>query len=79
MSTCTLPDAVETKPSVLCPPVEAPKAWMDRARQRVADFKRYQELGLIAKHGDFFPSVHYPPIKYTRASSRKSVQNFRCR
>jgi oxygen-independent coproporphyrinogen III oxidase len=29
---------------------------------RVRDFERFRELGLIAKSGDFFPSVHYPPI-----------------
>lgn len=30
---------------------------------RLADFERLQELGLINRHGDFFPcGVHYPPI-----------------
>ena len=47
MSTCTAPDSVETKPSVLCPPVEAPQAWMDKANERVAAYKRYQELGCV--------------------------------
>lgn len=35
---------------------------IEAARCRVADFRRLQEAGLIARHGDFFPSVHYPPI-----------------
>ena len=35
---------------------------LERARQKVADFHRYQELGLVCKGGDFYPSVHYPPI-----------------
>jgi oxygen-independent coproporphyrinogen III oxidase len=33
-----------------------------KALGRVEDFKRLQEAGLICKDGDFFPSVHYPPI-----------------
>ncbi|AKG22937.1 coproporphyrinogen-III oxidase family protein [Calothrix sp. 336/3] len=36
--------------------------FMERARSRVADFQRLQAAGLICKDGDFFPSVHYPPI-----------------
>lgn len=32
------------------------------ARERVKDFKRFQKEGLICKDGQFFPSVHYPPI-----------------
>lgn len=35
---------------------------MEKARSRVADFKQLQKAGLICKDGDFFPSVHYPPI-----------------
>jgi oxygen-independent coproporphyrinogen-3 oxidase len=35
----------------------------DKAKGRVEDFKRFQEAGMIPKHGDFFASgVHYPPI-----------------
>ncbi len=34
----------------------------EAARGRVADFRRLQKAGLIPGHGDFFPSVHYPPI-----------------
>src|SRR5260370_35377677 len=37
-------------------------ALMDRALSRVADFNRLREEGLICRSGDFFPSVHYPPI-----------------
>ena len=33
-----------------------------RAKARIGDMKRLQELGLIPKDGDFVPSVHYPPI-----------------
>ena len=35
---------------------------MDRALARVADFNRFRDEGLICRDGDFFPSVHYPPI-----------------
>lgn len=33
-----------------------------KARGRIEDLKRLQAAGLICKSGDFFPSVHYPPI-----------------
>jgi oxygen-independent coproporphyrinogen III oxidase len=35
---------------------------LERAKERVSDLHRLQEQGLICKSGDFFPSVHYPPI-----------------
>ncbi|MFO1430426.1 MAG: coproporphyrinogen-III oxidase family protein [Candidatus Competibacteraceae bacterium] len=35
---------------------------IERAQERLADLKRLQATGLISKNGDFFPSVHYPPI-----------------
>jgi oxygen-independent coproporphyrinogen-3 oxidase len=35
---------------------------IQKAEKRVEDLHRLQELGLICKSGDFFPSVHYPPI-----------------
>jgi len=35
---------------------------IDKARGRLADLHELQELGLICKSGEFFPSVHYPPI-----------------
>ncbi len=37
-------------------------AMVERALARVADYRRLQEAGLICRSGDFFPSVHYPPI-----------------
>lgn len=37
-------------------------ALLEIARGRVAHFRALQEAGLIVGHGDFFPSVHYPPI-----------------
>jgi oxygen-independent coproporphyrinogen-3 oxidase len=36
--------------------------FIQRALERVADFNRFREEGLICRNGDFFPSVHYPPI-----------------
>jgi len=35
---------------------------LEIARQRVDDLRRLQAAGLICKSGDFYPSVHYPPI-----------------
>jgi oxygen-independent coproporphyrinogen-3 oxidase len=35
---------------------------MTKARERLGDLKRLQEAGLICRQGDFYPSVHYPPI-----------------
>ncbi len=32
------------------------------ARGILADYDRLRQAGLIPEHGDFFPSVHYPPI-----------------
>lgn len=32
------------------------------ANSRIEDFRRLRELGLICLNGEFFPSVHYPPI-----------------
>lgn len=32
------------------------------ARARIDDMHRLQAAGLVCKSGDFFPSVHYPPI-----------------
>ncbi|QIK37256.1 coproporphyrinogen III oxidase family protein [Caldichromatium japonicum] len=34
----------------------------EHLEQRVQEFRRLRELGMIAQSGDFFPSVHYPPI-----------------
>lgn len=33
-----------------------------QAQTRIEDLKRLQQAGLICKSGEFFPSVHYPPI-----------------
>nr|VFJ58475.1 MAG: oxygen-independent coproporphyrinogen-3 oxidase [Candidatus Kentron sp. FM]VFJ66662.1 MAG: oxygen-independent coproporphyrinogen-3 oxidase [Candidatus Kentron sp. FM]VFK11703.1 MAG: oxygen-independent coproporphyrinogen-3 oxidase [Candidatus Kentron sp. FM] len=41
---------------------ERKKQIIERAEGRVADFKRMRKAGLHCKHGDFYPSVHYPPI-----------------
>jgi len=35
---------------------------ISRAKSRVEDFNRLCQLGILPKDGDFFPSVHYPPI-----------------
>ncbi|MBR8831581.1 MAG: hypothetical protein N5P05_003067 [Chroococcopsis gigantea SAG 12.99] len=35
---------------------------IQKARGRVEDFYRLRSAGLLCKSGDFFPSVHYPPI-----------------
>lgn len=35
---------------------------IQRARTRLQDYHALKDLGLICKSGDFFPSVHYPPI-----------------
>ncbi len=35
---------------------------IERARSRISDFKHLRSLGLLQKDGDFYPSVHYPPI-----------------
>ena len=51
------------------PPPPLPKiAPLDRtelikkAKTRVEDFHRMRDAGLVNKAGDFYPSVHYPPI-----------------
>lgn len=35
---------------------------ISKARARITDLKRLQDAGLICESGEFFPSVHYPPI-----------------
>jgi len=37
-------------------------ALIEQAKERVADFHRMRDAGLVNKKGDFYPSVHYPPI-----------------
>lgn len=45
------------------PSINKVRELTDNAKGRVEDFKRFQEAGMIPKHGDFFASgVHYPPI-----------------
>ena len=38
------------------------QALIEAAKERINDFKRVRDLGLLQKDGDFYPSVHYPPI-----------------
>ena len=38
------------------------KDLIEKASQRIQDFRRLRDAGLIQKNGDFYPSVHYPPI-----------------
>jgi oxygen-independent coproporphyrinogen-3 oxidase len=35
---------------------------ISRATSRVDDLERLRKLGVVCRKGDFFPSVHYPPI-----------------
>jgi len=35
---------------------------LDAARPRLEDYRRLKKAGLVPMDGDFFPSVHYPPI-----------------
>lgn len=39
---------------------------LQRANARVEDFHRLMDAGLICQSGDFWPSVHYPPITMYR-------------
>jgi len=45
------------------------------AEERVKDLKRLQKAGLISLHGDFFPSVHYPPITMYPPISEENLFN----
>ena len=38
------------------------KELVERSRYRVEQLHELQESGLVAKTGEFYPSVHYPPI-----------------
>ncbi len=59
----TAVDSVAPAAAPLPPPPPTTQVdWMRSARARVEDFERLKELGLISRGGDFFPSVHYPPI-----------------
>ncbi len=35
---------------------------LEAARPRLEDYRRLKKAGLVPMDGDFFPSVHYPPI-----------------
>jgi len=49
-------------PSPVIAPSPNRATLIEAARERVQDFHRVRDLGLIQKDGDFYPSVHYPPI-----------------
>lgn len=52
-------------------------AHRDSLEARVRDFARFRELGLIARSGDFFPSVHYPPITmYPEATEEELLDDY---
>lgn len=51
-----------TRASPALPPASIPTGFVTRAHERLDQFHRFQDLGLIVKGGDFYPSVHYPPI-----------------
>lgn len=40
----------------------AKSGWLKSGKERIKDFKQLRNEGLIPLDGDFFPSVHYPPI-----------------
>jgi oxygen-independent coproporphyrinogen-3 oxidase len=40
----------------------AKSEWIKSGRERIKDFEQLRNEGLIPLDGDFFPSVHYPPI-----------------
>ncbi len=48
------------------------------ARGRVEDFERLRRSGLVCLDGDFFPSVHYPPITmYPAVDQRRLLADYR--
>lgn len=53
-------------PHELPPPFEAGPldraALVEKAKERLEDFRVVRDAGLVNKRGDFYPSVHYPPI-----------------
>jgi len=46
---------------------------MASARARIADCRRLQEAGLINLAGEFYPSVHYPPITMYAAMTEEQL------
>lgn len=51
----------ELPPSFEAGPVDR-AALVEKAKERLEDFHRVRDAGLVNKRGDFYPSVHYPPI-----------------
>ncbi len=54
--------APHAPPPAFNPPRMNRKALIEEAKSRVADFHRVSKLGLLKTDGEFYPSVHYPPI-----------------
>lgn len=51
---------------------------LDKARERAADYRELQRLGLICRSGEFFPAVHYPPItRYPPATAEDLLADYR--
>jgi oxygen-independent coproporphyrinogen III oxidase len=46
---------------------------LDKAQARIQDLKRLQAAGLISHDGEFFPSVHYPPITMYHPTSEAEL------
>jgi oxygen-independent coproporphyrinogen-3 oxidase len=58
--------------------VALPPDPMASARARIADCRRLQEAGLINLAGEFYPSVHYPPITmYTAMTEEQLLAGYR--
>jgi len=53
--------------------LETPSDLLGIARQRINDLRRLQAAGLICRSGDFFPSVHYPPITMYRPITEEEL------
>lgn len=46
---------------------------IEKSRERVAQFKNFQRLGLVPLDGDFFPGgVHYPPITMYKPTTEEA-------
>lgn len=50
-----------------------PAEFSGTATERLQQFRRFQDLGLIVKGGDFYPSVHYPPITMYRPITEEEM------
>ncbi len=50
---------------------------IELARPRLDDFQRMKAAGLVCKSGDFYPSVHYPPITmYPRCTEEELFRTY---